>query len=116
MWLRLIVTCLFISTASFAHGADQHVLGAIMAIDANHVEIKTTKGLSVNVQLNKQTWYKDESNPKGVNRPAVGDRVVIKATKSDKKGDNMLLATEIYFSSIKRVPILPQPIPAQPVQ
>lgn len=118
MWLRLlmILTCLIISTASFAHGADQHVLGTIMAIDANHVEIKTTKGLSVNVQLNKQTWYKDESNSKGANRPAVGDRVVIKATKSEKKGDKMLLATEIYFSSIKRVPILPQPIPAQPVQ
>ena len=118
MWLHLIVMLayLVISTPSVAHGADQHVLGAIMAIDANHVEIKTTKGLSVNVQLNKQTWYKDESNPKGASRPAVGDRVVIKATKSEKKGDKTLLATEIYFSSIKRVPILPLSVPAQPVQ
>ncbi len=56
MWLRLIVTfiCLFISTPSFAHGADQHVLGTIMAIDATHVEVKTPKGQSVNVQVNKQ--------------------------------------------------------------
>jgi hypothetical protein len=115
MWLRLlmILTCLFISTASFAQGADQHVLGTIMAIDATHVEIKTTKGQSVNVRLNKQTRHKDQSDPKGDNKPAVGDRVVIMATKSEKKGDNLLVATEIYFSSIKRVPILLEPVPTE---
>jgi len=115
MWLRLIMilSCLFISTAGFAYGADQHVLGTIMAIDATHVEIKTTKGQLVNVRFNKQTRYRDESNPKGANMPAAGDRVVIKATKSEKKGDNTLVATEIYFSSTKRVPILPQPVPAE---
>lgn len=115
MRLRLIVTflCLFISAASFAHAADQHVLGAIMAIDATHVEIKTTKGQSVSLRIDKNTRYKDESRPKGGTRPAVGDRVVIKATKSEKKGDTLLIATEIYFSSIKRVPILPQPAPAE---
>ena len=115
MRLRLIVTflCLFLSTASLAYGADQHVLGAIMAINAAQIEIKTTKGQSVSLRVDKNTRYKDESNPKGATRPAVGDRVVIMATKSEKKGDNTLIATEIYFSSIKRVPILPQPAPAQ---
>jgi len=120
MWLRLIValTCLVISTPSFAHGADQHVLGTIMAIDTTHVEIKTRKGQSVNVRLNKQTRYKDERNPKGTGVPEVGDRVVIKAEKSEKKGDKVLLATEIHFSSAKRVPTpMPMlPVPAQPVQ
>lgn len=115
MQLRLIVTflCLFLSTASFVYGADQHVLGAIMAIDAAQIEIKTTKGQSVSLRLDRNTRYKDESNPKGTTRPAVGDRVVIKAMKSEKKGDHTLIATEVYFSSIKRVPILPQPVPAQ---
>lgn len=115
MGLRLIVAflCLFISTASLTYGADQHVLGAIMAINAAQIEIKTTKGQSVSLRVDKNTRYKDESNPKGATRPAVGDRVVIMATKSEKKGDNTLIATEIYFSSIKRVPILPQPAPAQ---
>ena len=115
MELRLIVAflCLFISTASLTYGADQHVLGAIMAINAAQIEIKTTKGQSVSLRVDKNTRYKDESNPKGATRPAVGDRVVIMATKSEKKGDNTLIATEIYFSSIKRVPILPQPTPAQ---
>ena len=111
MWLRLILplTCLFISTASFAHGTDQHVLGTVMAIDATHVEVKTPKGRSVDVQVNKKTRYKDESNPKGANVPEVGDRVIIKATKDDK----VLLATEIHFSAAKRVPVPMQPVPVQ---
>ena len=109
MWLRLIVTlaCLFVSTPSFARSADQHVLGTIMAIDATHVEIKTTKGQPVNVRINKQTLYKDESNPKGANRPQVGDRVVVKATKDDK----VLLATDIHFSSARRAPAPKPPVP-----
>ena len=111
MWLRLIVTltCLFISAPSFAHGTDQHVLGTIMAINATHVEIKTSKGQSVDVRVNKKTRYKDESNSKGANVPEVGDRVIIKATKDDK----VLLATEIHFSAAKRVPVPMQPVPVQ---
>lgn len=115
MWFRLIVTltCFLISTAGLAYGADQHVLGAIMAIDQTQVEVKTPKGQLVNLRIDKNTRYKDESSPKGTNRPAVGDRVVIKAKKSEKKGDTMLIAIDIHFSSIKRVPILPQPVPDQ---
>ena len=120
MWLRLIVTviCLCISTLSFAHDGDQHVLGTIMAFDATHAEIKTTKGQSVNVRINKQTRYKDERNPKGAGVPEVGDRVVITAETGGGKGDKMLLATEIHFSSAKRVPTpMPMPpVPDQPVQ
>jgi len=110
MWLRLIVlvTCLVISTPSFALGADQHVLGTIMAIDANHVQVKTTKGQSVDLRVNKKTQYKDEGNPKVPNVPEVGDRVVIKATKEGK----VLVATEVYFSAAKGVSV---PIPPTPV-
>lgn len=110
MWLRLIVTvtCLFISTPSFAHGADQHVLGTITAIDATHVEVKTSKGHSVNVRVNKKTLYKDQRNPKDANIPEVGDRVVVKAIKDGK----VLVATEIHFSAAKNVPA---PIPRTPV-
>ena len=111
MWLRLIVTltCLSISTASFAHGTDQHVLGTVMAINATHVEVKTPKGQSVDVRVNKKTRYKDESNPKGATVPEVGDRVIIMATKDDK----VLLATEIHFSTAKRVPVPMQPVQVQ---
>ena len=111
MWLRLILTlaCLSISTASFAHGTDQHVLGTVTAIDARHVEVKTPKGGTVDVRVNKQTQFKEKSNPKGSNVPVVGDRVVIKATKDNK----VLLATEIHFSSATRVPHPMQPVPVQ---
>ncbi|MCX5728893.1 MAG: DUF5666 domain-containing protein [Nitrospirae bacterium] len=111
MWLRVILTlaCFCISTASFAHGTDQHVLGTVMAIDATHVEVKTSKGRTVDVQVNKQTRFKEKSNPKGATLPVVGDRVVIKATKDDK----VLLATEIHFSAATRVPPPMLPVPAQ---
>ncbi len=114
MWLRLIVmlSCLFISTPSFAHGADQHVLGTVMAIDARHVEVKTPKG-PVDVQVNKKTRYKDESHSKGANMPEVGDRVIIKATKGEKKGGPVLLATVVHFSAAKRAPAPTQPPPVQ---
>ena len=111
MWLRLIVTltCIFMSTPSFAHSADQHVLGTITAIDATHVEIKTPMGQLVNVRVNKKTRYKDESNPKKSTMPEIGNRVVIMATKDDK----VLLATDIHFSSAKRVPAPMLPVPVQ---
>jgi hypothetical protein len=118
MWLPLIVTltCLFISTPRFAHGADQHVLGTITALDAKHVEVKTSKG-QVDVQVNNKTRYKDQHNPKGTTMPEVGDRVIIIATKNDKKGakkgDPLLLATEIHFSTAKRVPISREPVPVE---
>lgn len=111
MWLRMILTlaCLSISTASFAHGTDQHVLGTVTAIDATHVEVKTPMGGTVDVRVNKQTQFKEKNNPKGANVPVVGDRVVIKATKNDK----LLLATEIHFSSATRVPVPMQPVLVQ---
>ena len=108
LWLMMMVTCLFISTPSFVHGADQHVLGTLTAIDANHVEVKTSKGQSVNVRINKKTIYKDQRNPKDANLPEVGDRVIIKATKEGK----VLLATEIHFSAAKHVPAPTPPTPA----
>ena len=115
MWLRLFVTltCLFISTPHFAHSAEQHVLGTIMAIDASHVEIRTTMGQSIHLQVNKKTRYKDESNPKKATMPEVGNRVVIMAEKIEKKGDDVLLATDIHFSSAKRAPSPKPPIPTQ---
>lgn len=118
MWLPLIValTCLFIWTPSFAYGADTHVLGTITAINAKHVEVKTSKG-QVDLQVNNKTRYKDQHNPKGTNMPEVGDRVIIIATKNEKngakKGDPLLLATEIHFSTAKRVPISIEPVPVE---
>lgn len=118
MWLGLIMTltCLAISAPSFAYGADQHVLGTVMAIDARHIEVKTPRG-PVDLQVNKKTQFKDQHNPKSANLPEVGDRVIVMATKNDKKGlkkgDLLLIATEIHFSTAKRVPASVQPAPVE---
>jgi hypothetical protein len=105
-FIMLILTFALTPTASltWAHGTGQHVLGTVTVIDASHVEVKTPKGKIVDVQINKHTRFREKGNPKGVNLPAVGDRVVIEATKDDKA----LIATEVHFSSAKK--------PAAPAQ
>ena len=111
MIYRNILTCafFFIATTAFAHGTGQHVLGTVTAIDATHLEVKTPKGQTVDVHVNKQTRFKEKGNPKGANLPAVGDRVVIEATKDNK----VLTATEVHYSSGKRVPTPVQPVLTQ---
>jgi len=111
MCLRLILALafFFISAPSFSHGTGLHVLGTVTAIDATHIEVKTPKGKTVDVQVNKQTRFKEKGNLKGANLPMVGDRVVIEASKDD----NVLLAIEINFSAAKRVQLHPQPNPVQ---
>jgi hypothetical protein len=105
-FIMLILTFALTFTASltWAHGTGQHVLGTVTVIDATHVEVKTPKGKIVDVQINKHTRFREKGNPKGVNLPAVGDRVVIEATKDDKA----LIATEVHFSPAKK--------PAAPAQ
>jgi uncharacterized protein DUF5666 len=102
----------FTGATALAHGTGQHVLGTVTAIDSTHLAIKTPKGATVDVQINKETRFKEKGNPKGTNLPAVGDRVVIEATKDNK----VLTATEVHFSAAKRVqpaaPTATQPAPA----
>lgn len=94
---------LCITTFSWAHGTGQHVLGTVTAIDGQHIEVKTQKGATVSVNLTKETRFKQKGNPKSTQPPAVGDRVVIEATKDekDKKG---LTATEVHYSAAKNAP------------
>ena len=101
MFLRLCLAALVVLTlspATFAHGTGQHVLGTVVAIDAKHLQVKTQKGTTVDVQINKQTRFKEKDRPKSTNLPEVGDRVVIEAIKDEKT----LTATEVHFSSMKK--------------
>jgi len=114
MFYRLILTalCMTLTSTAFAHGTGQHVLGTVVAIDTKHLEVKTQKGTTVDVQINKQTRFKEKDHPKSTNLPTVGDRVVVEAIKDDKT----LTATEVHFSSIKKqtppAPALTQQAPA----
>ncbi len=111
MLYRSLLACALclISATAFAHGSGQHVLGTVTAVDATHLTIKTPKGQTVNVQMNKQTKFREKGNPKSANLPAVGDRVVIEATKTNK----ILTATEVHYASGKRLPSPAQPAPTQ---
>lgn len=115
----LAMTYLLLSATAFAHGTGQHVLGTVTAIDESHIEVKTPKGATVSVLIDKQTRFKAKRAPKLNEPPEVGDRVVIEATKDEKKG---LIATEIHFAAAKRVPQAvppgeqPAPAPSQPSQ
>lgn len=100
MFYRLALAALWVgfASAAFAHGSGQHVLGTVVAIDAKHLEVKTQKGTTVDVQINKQTRFKEKDHPKSTSLPQVGDRVVIEAVKEEKT----LTATEVHFSSMKK--------------
>ena len=93
----LAVIFLFTGTIAFAHGEGQHVLGTVTTIDQERLAIKTQKGAIVEVQLNKQTRFKEKGNPKGTNLPAVGNRVVVETVKDN----NVLTAIEVHFSAMK---------------
>lgn len=115
--LMLAALCMSFASAAFAHGTGQHVLGTVVAIDGKHLEVKTQKGTTVEVQINKQTRFKEKDHPKSTSLPEVGDRVVVEAIKDEKT----LTATEIHFSSIKKqAPATPavtqQPPTAAPAQ
>lgn len=81
-----------------AQAADPlHVLGTVTTIDATHVEVKTAKGQVVSVLLNKQVRFQNKKNPKSVDPPAVGDRVIIEATRDKQK----VTATIVHYSPMK---------------
>lgn len=107
--LLLAFALVFTSSAAWAHGSGQHVLGTVTAIDGTHIEVKTPKGKMISVMLTKQTSFKAKGNPSSTEPPAIGDRVVIEATK-DKK---TLTATEVHYSAAKKVPPPPQAPAAQ---
>lgn len=113
MFRHLIVVFAFALTSAtaFAHGSGQHVLGTVIAIEADHIEVKTPKGATVTVKLTKDTRFKEKGNPKSTELPVAGDRVVIDAIKDNK----VLTATDVHFSAAKKAatpPAATTPAPA----
>lgn len=83
----------------------QHVVGTVTAIDHKHIEVKTpNRTVPVSVKLTKNVQFKNKTNPASGTPPGVGDRVIIEAKKDNKK----LVATIVYYSTIRQVPSAPQ--------
>ncbi len=73
-----------------------HVLGIVASIDEKHIDVKTAKGQVVSVLLSKQVKYKNKNNPKSLDPPAVGDRVIIEASRDEK--NKKVTATVVHYS------------------
>src|SRR5688500_8635862 len=74
-FLRLIIAALLLTCTPVlvaAHGSGQHVLGFVSAIDATHIEIKTTNGQLVSVRLTDKTQYKVKNLRRPKSPPQVG--------------------------------------------
>ncbi len=85
-----------LGTASlWAHGGNDHIMGTVTAIDANHIEVKTPKGETISLQLSEKTMFYSKNTPPPNGRPRVGDRVVIDA----RKDGGALKALEMEFST-----------------
>jgi hypothetical protein len=101
----LFLGVLLLATPVSANKGVQHVVGTVTAIDHKHIEVKTpNKAVPVSVKLTKLVQFKNKNNPASTNPPGVGDRVIIEATKDNKK----LVATIVYYSTIRQVPSAPQ--------
>lgn len=94
----LVLVGLLLCATILVYGADLHVLGIVAAIDAKHIEVKIAKGPVVSVLLNKQVKFRNKSNPKSIDPPVVGDRVIIEASKDDKT--KKVSATVVHYSSV----------------
>ncbi len=101
----LFLGVLLLATPVSANTGVQHVVGTVTAIDHKHIEVKTpNKAVPVSVKLTKHVQFKNKNNPASTNPPGVGDRVIIEATKDNKK----LVATIVYYSTIRQMPSAPQ--------
>ncbi|MBH0192748.1 MAG: hypothetical protein HP492_13550 [Nitrospira sp.] len=101
----LFLGVLLLATPVSANKGVQHVVGTVTAIDHKHIEVKTpNKAVPVSVKLTKHVQFKNKNNPASTNPPGVGDRVIIEATKDNKK----LVATIVYYSTFRQVPSAPQ--------
>ena len=73
-----------------------HVLGIVASIDEKHIDVRTAKGQVVSVLLTKQVKYKNKNNPKSLDPPAIGDRVIIEASRDEK--NKKVTATVVHYS------------------
>ena len=79
--------------AVFAHGGKPHnkVMGTVTAIDATHIQVKTTKGTSVSVPLAANTMFMRGDAMAKASDVTSGTRVVIEKS-ADGKAEHVKMA------------------------
>ena len=82
-------------TLVYPHEGQQHVMGAVTALDAKHLEVETADGKKVSIRLTDETKYFQDKKPVKVPKMAVGTRVVV-----DVAGESgRLIAREVRIGS-----------------
>ena len=85
---------LFFNALVLAHGSGEHITGTVMALEAEHIVVKTREGKTISIQLNTETRYRIYRHGEAAAADLkVGDRIVVEATG---EGDT-LTASEIQF-------------------
>jgi hypothetical protein len=82
---------------AMAHEGHVHkVMGTVVAIDAHHVEVKTTDGAKESYPLTPETKYLKGTTPVSLEDVAVGVRVVLSIVEKDakKRVTEVLMAAE----------------------
>jgi hypothetical protein len=91
--LVLAIGALTSSVASAHEGHAHKIMGTVTAVqaDSTHIEVKTTEGKVVTIQVTPDTKYLAGSKPAALSDLVVGARVVVTAKMEQQK----TIATEI---------------------
>lgn len=81
-----------------------HIVGTVTAIDHKRLVVQTFKGSTVSIKLTKQVRFKNKTDPQSNRPPAVGDRVIVEATRDRKT----LTATIVHYSPMSQPPEPPE--------
>ena len=90
-----VAAALLVSGVLLAHEGHKHVMGTVTAVDATHVEVKTTDGKSSSVPLAPGTKYYKGSKgriPGASSALKVGTRVMIDLAKDGSASEVRLPA------------------------
>jgi len=73
----LLVATLMLSTSLQAHGGKPPIMGTVTAVDANHIQVKTSDGKVVSAHLSKDSRYFKGTDAVTLEDVKVGLRVVL---------------------------------------
>ena len=73
--------CVALAGPLLAHGGYTHVMGTVTAVDATHVEVKTTAGKMVSIKLSDATKYTQQKGGAAATAAdmKVGQHVMVEA-------------------------------------
>ena len=74
-----LALCLALAGPVRAHGGYAHVVGTVTAMDAGHVEVKTSTGKVVSVKLSDATKYTKDKVVATAADMKVGQRIYVEA-------------------------------------